>query len=214
SELVALIEEHQFAYFVRDAPTVSDGEYDALLRDLGDFEEAHPELRTPESPTQRVGGTYSRDFAPAPHVERMLSLDNAFSPAEALGEDASVECLCEPKIEGLAISLLYELGRLVRAATRGDGRTGEDVTLNVRTIAAIPAVLAGPADGHPELIEIRGEVFLPVEAFATLNESQVAAGRPTFANPRNAAAGSLRQKDPRVTAARPLAMYAHGIGAL
>ncbi len=224
SELVALIEEHQFAYFVRDAPTVSDGEYDALLRELGDLEEAHPELRTPESPTQRVGGTFSTDFAPAPHVERMLSLDNAFSPeevtawservAKALGEDAAVEYLCEPKIDGLAISLLYERGRLVRAATRGDGRTGEDVSLNVRTIAAIPAVLAGPADGHPELIEIRGEVFLPVEAFSTLNESQVAAGRPTFANPRNAAAGSLRQKDPRVTAARPLAMYAHGIGAL
>lgn len=224
SELVALIEEHQFAYYVRDAPTVSDGEYDALLRELGELEEAHPELRTPESPTQRVGGTFSTDFAPAPHVERMLSLDNAFSPeevtawtervAKALGEDAAVDYLCEPKIDGLAISLLYERGRLVRAATRGDGRTGEDVTLNVRTIGAVPAMLAGPESGHPELIEIRGEVFLPVEAFAALNEAQVAAGRPTFANPRNAAAGSLRQKDPRVTAARPLAMYAHGIGAL
>ena len=224
SELVALIEEHQFAYFVRDAPTVSDGEYDALLRELGDLEEAQPELRTPDSPTQRVGGTFSTDFAPAPHVEPMLSLDNAFSPQEvtawaervtrSLGEDTPVDFLCEPKIDGLAISLLYERGRLVRAATRGDGRTGEDVTLNVRTIGAVPAVLAGPESEHPELIEIRGEVFLPVEAFAALNEAQVAAGKPTFANPRNAAAGSLRQKDPRVTASRPLAMYAHGIGAL
>lgn len=224
AELVALIEEHQFAYYVRDAPMVSDGEYDALLRELGDLEEAHPELRTPESPTQRVGGTFSTDFAPAPHLERMLSLDNAFSPEEveawaervgrALGEDERVDYLCEPKIDGLAISLLYERGRLVRAATRGDGRTGEDVTLNVRTIASVPATLAGPADRHPEVIEIRGEVFLPLEAFTALNAAQVAAGRPTFANPRNAAAGSLRQKDPKVTASRPLALYAHGIGAL
>lgn len=223
-ELVEQVLADQFAYYVRDAPSSSDAEYDARLRELAALEDAHPGLRTPDSPTQRVGGTFSTDFQAVDHVERMLSLDNAFSDEDVrawaervqrdLETDEPPHYLCELKIDGLAIALLYEKGRLVRAATRGDGRTGEDVTLNVRTITTIPDVLAGDPATHPELIEIRGEVFLPVEAFTALNEAQVAAGRAPFANPRNAAAGSLRQKDPRVTASRPLRMYAHGIGAL
>ena len=219
------IRGHQFAYYVRDAPTVSDAEYDLLLRRLMALEDAYAEygLRTPDSPTQMVGGTFSTDFAEAQHVERMLSLDNAFSLDEVAGwvqrvqrdldgAGSGVHYLCELKIDGLAVALLYERGRLVRAATRGDGRIGEDVTLNVRTIEGVPHVLAG--DDHPELIEVRGEVFLPLEGFLALNEAQVAAGKAPFANPRNSAAGSLRQKDPRVTAGRPLRMFCHGIGAL
>lgn len=218
------IREHQFAYYVRDAPTVSDAEYDALMRRLEALEGAYEAygLRTPESPTQLVGGTFSTEFAAVDHVERMLSLDNAFSVEEVaawtervrrdLDGAGGVHYLCELKIDGLAIALLYENGRLVRAATRGDGRTGEDVTLNVRTIAGVPHTLAGR--DHPELIEVRGEVFLPVEGFEALNLAQVAAGKAPFANPRNSAAGSLRQKDPRVTATRPLRMLCHGIGAL
>nr|WP_029663854.1 NAD-dependent DNA ligase LigA [Cellulomonas sp. KRMCY2] len=225
TELAEQVRDHQFAYYVRDAPTVSDAEYDILLRRLNALEDAHPELRTPDSPTQLVGGTFSTDFAAVDHVERMLSLDNAFSDddvaawAERVRRDITgaagapdLHYLCELKIDGLAIALLYENGRLVRAATRGDGRTGEDVTLNVRTIQGIPHTLAG--DDHPELIEVRGEVFLPVEGFAELNAAQVAAGKAPFANPRNSAAGSLRQKDPKVTAARPLRMLCHGVGAL
>ncbi|GMA25293.1 hypothetical protein GCM10025864_30520 [Luteimicrobium album] len=173
-----------------------------------------------------MGGTFSTEFAAVEHVERMLSLDNAFNAedmrawadrvAKELGEDAArdVHYLCEVKIDGLAIALLYEGGRLVRAATRGDGRTGEDVTLNVRTITTIPQTLGGDPATHPHRIEIRGEVFFPVADFETLNAAQVEAGKAPFANPRNAAAGSLRQKDPRVTASRPLRMYAHGVGAL
>ena len=226
TELAGVVRDHQYAYYVLDAPTVPDAEFDALLGELAALEDAHPELRTPDSPTQLVGGAFSTEFDPAPHLERMLSLDNAFAPEEVaawaervargLGEPGldGVDLLCEPKIDGLAIALLYENGRLVRAATRGDGRTGEDVTLNVRTISTIPRVLAGDAANHPATIEVRGEVFLPVAAFAGLNAAQEAAGKPVFANPRNAAAGSLRQKDPRVTAGRPLRMYAHGIGAL
>jgi len=217
------IRTHQFAYYVKDAPTVSDGEYDALLSRLAAMEERYPDLRTPDSPTQIVGGTFATDFAAVDHVERMMSLDNVFSAAE-LAEwadrvvrgagGAPIHWLTELKIDGLAINLLYEHGRLVRALTRGDGRTGEDVTMNVRTIEGVPHQLAGSAEHPvPELIEVRGEVFFPVEAFAGLNESLVAAGRAPFANPRNAAAGSLRQKDPRVTATRPLRMLVHGIGA-
>ncbi|MCL3860485.1 NAD-dependent DNA ligase LigA [Actinotalea sp. K2] len=219
------VRDHQFAYYVRDAPRVSDAEYDALLRRLSALEDHYERygLRTPQSPTQLVGGTFSTDFEAVDHVERMLSLDNAFSAqdvtawAERVRRDLDVAAqglhyLCELKIDGLAIALLYERGRLVRAATRGDGRTGEDVTLNVRTITGIPHVLAG--EDHPELIEVRGEVFLPIEGFTALNAAQVAAGKAPFANPRNAAAGSLRQKDPRVTASRPLRMYCHGVGAL
>ncbi|GGL41448.1 NAD-dependent DNA ligase LigA [Phycicoccus endophyticus] len=212
---------HQFAYHVRDAPTVSDGEYDALMRRLTALEEAHPGLRTPDSPTQQVGGAvFATDFTAVDHLERMLSLDNAFSADELAAWAARVErdaggaelhYLCELKIDGLAVNLLYEDGRLTRALTRGDGRTGEDVTLNVRTVEGIPTELHG--EDLPELVEIRGEVFFPIEAFADLNARQVAQGRPPYANPRNAAAGSLRQKDPRVTATRPLRMLVHGIGA-
>lgn len=225
AELAEAVRDHQFAYYVRDAPTVSDAEYDALLRRLTALEDAYVRfaLRTPDSPTQTVGGTFSTDFVAVDHVERMLSLDNAFSEEDVAawadrvqrdldGAADGLHYLCELKIDGLAVALLYENGRLTRAATRGDGRTGEDVTLNVRTIASVPRELAGT--DHPELIEVRGEVFLPVAGFAELNAAQVAAGKPPFANPRNSAAGSLRQKDPRVTAGRPLAMICHGIGAL
>jgi DNA ligase (NAD+) len=225
SELAEIIRDHQFAYYVRDAPTISDGEYDDLLRRLGAMEDHYVAygLRTPESPTQLVGGTFSTEFGAVDHVERMLSLDNAFSADDVAawaervlrdldGAGADLHYLCELKIDGLAVALLYDRGRLVRAATRGDGRTGEDVTLNVRTISGVPHVLAG--DDYPELIEVRGEVFLPVEGFAELNAAQVAAGKAPFANPRNSAAGSLRQKDPKVTASRPLRMLCHGIGAL
>ncbi len=213
---------HQFAYHVRDAPTISDGEYDLLMRRLNALEDAHPSLRTPDSPTQQVGGAvFSTDFTAVDHLERMLSLDNAFSPEELTAWAARVErdaggakhhYLCELKIDGLAVNLLYENGRLTRALTRGDGRTGEDVTLNVRTISGVPTELHGD-DDLPALVEVRGEVFFPIEAFGDLNASLVEAGRAPFANPRNAAAGSLRQKDPRVTATRPLRMLVHGIGA-
>jgi len=224
TEIAEQVRGHQFSYHVKDAPSISDGEYDALIRELVALEDRYAELRTPDSPTQQVGATFSTDFAAVDHLERMLSLDNAFSAQELAAWAARVErdvasegggaayhYLCELKIDGLAINLLYERGRLVRAATRGDGRTGEDVTNNVRTIEGIPHRLAGSA--HPQSIEIRGEVFFPVEAFAELNASLVEGGRAPFANPRNAAAGSLRQKDPRVTATRPLRMLVHGIGA-
>jgi DNA ligase (NAD+) len=224
TELADQVRGHQFSYHVKDAPTISDGEYDALVRRLTALEDQYAELRTPDSPTQQVGAAFSTDFAAVDHLERMLSLDNAFSAWELLDWAARVErdvasegdgtpyhYLCELKIDGLAINLLYERGRLVRAATRGDGRTGEDVTNNVRTIEGIPHQLAG--SDHPQAIEIRGEIFFPVEAFAELNASLVEAGKAPFANPRNAAAGSLRQKDPRVTATRPLRMLVHGIGA-
>ncbi len=224
TELAEQVRGHQFSYHVKDAPTISDGEYDALVRRLNALEDQYAELRTPDSPTQQVGATFSTDFAAVDHLERMLSLDNAFSVQELEAWAARVErdvaadgggtayhYLCELKIDGLAINLLYENGRLVRAATRGDGRTGEDVTNNVRTIDGIPHQLAG--SDHPPTIEIRGEVFFPVEAFAELNAALVESGKAPFANPRNAAAGSLRQKDPRVTATRPLRMLVHGIGA-
>jgi DNA ligase (NAD+) len=210
----------QFAYHVRDAPTISDAEYDGLLRRLNELEAAYPTLRTPESPTQLVGGAvFSTDFQAVDHLERMLSLDNCFSSEELAAWAARVErdsnaaslhYLTELKIDGLAVNLLYDDGRLVRALTRGDGRTGEDVTNNVRTIQGIPHRLAG--SGHPARVEIRGEVFFPVEGFDALNASLVAAGKAPFANPRNSAAGSLRQKDPRVSASRPLHMLVHGIG--
>jgi len=221
AELAETVRRHQFAYHVQDSPTVSDGEYDALVRRLSALEEQWPGLRTPDSPTQQVGAAaFATDFRAVDHLERMMSLDNAFSAEELAGwaarvhreaGEAAYHYLCELKVDGLAVNLLYERGRLVRALTRGDGRTGEDVTLNVRTIEGIPGVLTG-AD-LPDLVEVRGEVFFPVAAFEELNASLVAAGRAPFANPRNAAAGSLRQKDPRVTASRPLRMLVHGLGA-
>ncbi len=221
AELAEQVRGHQFAYHVKDAPTISDGEYDALLRRLTAVEDAHPSLRTPDSPTQQVGGAvFSTDFTAVDHRERMLSLDNAFSPEELAAWAARVEreaggaayhYLCELKIDGLAVNLLYEDGRLTRALTRGDGRTGEDVTLNVRTIDGVPSELEG--EHVPALAEVRAEVFFPIEAFGDLNAGLVEAGKAPFANPRNAAAGSLRQKDPRVSATRPLHMLVHGIGA-
>jgi DNA ligase (NAD+) len=211
------VEELAYRYYVLAQPSASDAEYDDKMRALSALEDEWPELRTPDSPTQKVMESLSTDFAPAAHLERMLSLDNVFSDDEfaAWAQRATREVpvptwLCELKIDGLAVALVYENGRLARAATRGDGVTGEDVTLNVRTIDGVPDRLTGDV---PELLEVRGEVFLPTASFAALNERLVAAGRPPFANPRNAAAGSLRQKDPRVTATRPLAMTVHGVGA-
>lgn len=221
TQLAEALEAAQFAYYVRDAPTIADAEYDRLMRDLEALEAAHPDLRVPASPTQRVGGTFSTEFATVTHREPMMSLDDVFSLEElrewaarvhAAAGRTDVAMTCELKIDGLAVNLLYEHGRLVRAATRGDGRTGEDVTLNVRTIASVPRQLAGT--DHPASIEVRGEVFFPVAGFEELNASLVAAGKAPFANPRNSAAGSLRQKDPRVTASRPLDMIAHGVGAV
>jgi len=221
AQLAEQVEEHRFRYYVKDAPVVSDAEFDTLLKTLEALEEKYPELRTPDSPTQKVAGSYETEFTAVEHRERMLSLDNTFNDdelgawvdriARELGEQ-EYHFLCELKVDGLAVNLTYENGRLTRAATRGDGRTGEDITPNVRTIAEIPDRLGG--DDVPELVEIRGEVYFPMEKFLELNERLVAAGDKPFANPRNAAAGSLRQKDPRVTATRPLHMVVHGIGAL
>ncbi|MEV0811140.1 NAD-dependent DNA ligase LigA [Micromonospora sp. NPDC050200] len=215
--------EHQYRYYVLDAPTIADAEFDQRLRELEALEAEFPALRTPDSPTQRVGGSFSTDFTPVTHAERMLSLDNAFADeelaawAERVERDAGgpVPYLCELKVDGLAINLTYEKGRLVRAATRGDGRTGEDVTANVRSIRDVPSRLTPSAEfGElPELVEVRGEIYFPVAAFADLNAGLVEQGRAPFANPRNAAAGSLRQKDPRITASRPLRLVVHGIGA-
>ncbi|WP_063728172.1 NAD-dependent DNA ligase LigA [Streptomyces sp. RTd22] len=220
AKLAEQVEEHRFRYYVKDAPIVSDAEFDRLLRRLEALEEDHPELRTPDSPTQKVAGAYETEFTEVEHRERMLSLDNAFDDdelgtwadriAKELGTGA-YHFLCELKVDGLAVNLTYEHGRLTRAATRGDGRTGEDITPNVRTIAKIPNRLTG--DRVPPLVEVRGEVFLPRKAFEELNARLVEAEKPPFANPRNAAAGSLRQKDPKVTASRPLDMVVHGIGA-
>ncbi|QEV20392.1 NAD-dependent DNA ligase LigA [Streptomyces alboniger] len=220
AQLAEQIEEHRFRYYVKDQPVVSDAEFDKLLRSLEALEEEYPELRTPDSPTQKVSGSYETEFTAVEHRERMLSLDNAFDDAELaswadrVAKDVGspgYHFLCELKVDGLAVNLTYEDGKLTRAATRGDGRTGEDITPNVRTIADIPQRLKG--DRVPALVEIRGEVFFPMEKFEELNARLVEAGDKPFANPRNAAAGSLRQKDPRITATRPLHMVVHGIGA-
>jgi DNA ligase (NAD+) len=215
------IEDARWRYFVLDSPTLDDADYDRRLRRLQELEEEFPELRTPDSPTQKVGGAVSTEFTAVDHLRRMESLDNAFSFEELeswharLARDGveAPALLCELKVDGLAINLLYEKGRLVRALTRGDGTTGEDVTPNVRTIESVPDRLSGTDEFPvPDLIEVRGEVFLPVEAFERLNDSLLEAGKAPFANPRNSAAGSLRQKDPRVTASRALDMVCHGIG--
>ncbi|GAA3005026.1 NAD-dependent DNA ligase LigA [Streptosporangium longisporum] len=219
AELSELAEEANWRYHVLDAPTVSDAQYDLWMRELRALEEEHPTLRTPDSPTQKVGAPISSDFTPVEHLQRMESLDNAFNAddlaswrarAERLAERDPAPYLCELKIDGLAIALLYRKGRLTRGATRGDGRVGDDVTANVRTITGIPHRLTG--DDVPDLVEVRGEVYMPVEEFTKLNEHLVEAGKAPFANPRNSAAGSLRQKDPRVTAQRPLRMIVHGVG--
>ncbi|MGH3946206.1 MAG: NAD-dependent DNA ligase LigA, partial [Pseudonocardiaceae bacterium] len=220
-ELAETVRGHQFRYYVLDAPTVADAEFDGLLRQLQELEQRWPELVAPDSPTQLVGGGFSTEFAAHDHLERMLSLDNAFETdalrtwadrvAREVGNE--VHYLAELKIDGLAVNLLYENGRLVRGLTRGDGRTGEDVTLNLRTLHDIPDRLHGSSEYPvPELLEVRGEVFFRLADFAELNARLVEAGKPAFANPRNSAAGSLRQKDPRVTATRPLRMLCHGLG--
>lgn len=221
-ELADEVRDHQFRYYVRDAPIITDAEFDQLLRALQALEDAHPELRTPDSPTQLVGGAgFATDFTPADHLERMLSLDNVFTPEELaawaarlrgeIGDDAHY--LCELKIDGVALALVYRDGRLVRAATRGDGRTGEDVTLNARTIADVPEHLVGSERfAVPRVLEVRGEVFFRLSDFEELNAGLVAEGKAPFANPRNSAAGSLRQKNPAVTARRNLRMICHGLG--
>jgi DNA ligase (NAD+) len=217
------LDRYAFAYYVRDEPLVSDGQYDELLAELKTIEAAHPALVTPESPSQKVNGGFTATFAPVAHLERMQSLDNAFSSDELSAWALRVErevgtgasYLCELKVDGVAVAIVYENGRMVRAATRGDGTTGEDVTANVRTMADVPQQLTGnPADGSvPELLEVRGEIYFPVAAFADVNAGMVEQGKAPFANPRNAAAGSLRQKDPRITASRPLRLVVHGFGA-
>ncbi|MCX4587570.1 NAD-dependent DNA ligase LigA [Streptomyces sp. NBC_01481] len=220
ARLAEQVEGHRFRYYVKDSPVISDGEFDKLLRELESLEERYPELRTPDSPTQKVAGQYETELAKVEHRERMLSLDNAFdegelaSWAERVARDVGspgYHFLCELKVDGLAVNLTYEKGRLTRAATRGDGRVGEDITPNVRTIADIPDRLHG--DHVPDLVEIRGEVFFPMDKFQELNARRVEAGEQPYANPRNSASGSLRQKDPKVTATLPLHMVVHGIGA-
>jgi len=213
---------HQFRYYVKDAPVISDGDFDKLLAELTALEESHPELRTPDSPTQLVGGAgFATDFTSADHLERMLSLDNVFTSDELtawaarltgeIGDDP--DFLCELKIDGVALALVYRDGKLVRGATRGDGRTGEDVTLNARTITDVPERLT-PSKKFPvpAVLEVRGEVFFRLVDFEELNAGLVAEGKAPFANPRNSAAGSLRQKNPAVTARRKLRMICHGLG--
>ena len=211
-ELRREIRRHDYLYYVLDRPEISDAEYDRLYRELVRLEEAHPDLVTPDSPTQAVGGRRAAAFAPVEHLAAMLSLDNATSADDLREFEARVrralphakfEYVCEPKIDGLGVALLYAHGRFSRGATRGDGRVGEDITENLRTIKAIPAALHGPLKSVRKL-EVRGEVYMPREAFARLNANLEEAGETTFANPRNAAAGAVRQKDPAVTAARPL----------
>ncbi|WP_202026010.1 MULTISPECIES: NAD-dependent DNA ligase LigA [Rhodococcus] len=220
-ELAEEVRQHQFRYYVRDAPTISDGAFDTLLGQLNALEEQYPDLRTPDSPTQLVGGGFATDFTSVDHLERMLSLDNVFDESELRGWIAKVEqetgpdlhYLCEVKIDGVALNLVYENGKLVRAATRGDGRTGELVTLNALTINDIPEYLTATDEYPiPSVLEVRGEVFFRLEDFAALNASLVAEGKAPFANPRNSAAGSLRQKNPAVTARRRLGMICHGFG--
>ena len=212
------LDEHAYRYYVLDRPTVSDAQYDARMGELRALEQRFPQLRTPDSPTQKVAGAPSTLFTPVEHLERMFSLDNAFTDEELAAWATRVErdagtapsYLCELKVDGLAVALVYEEGRLARGATRGDGRTGEDITPNVRTLDDVPSQLTG--EDVPRLLEVRGEVYFPVARFEELNAALVEAGKAPFANPRNAAAGSLRQKDPRVTASRPLRLVVHGFG--
>ncbi|WP_344782780.1 NAD-dependent DNA ligase LigA [Gordonia caeni] len=221
AQLADEIRDHQFRYYVKDSPIVSDAEFDGLLGRLQALEDAHPELAAADSPTKLVGGGFSTEFTPVDHLERMMSLDNVFDTEELrtwisrteAETGPGCEFLCELKIDGVALSLVYENGRLVRGVTRGDGRTGEDVTLNARTIADVPLQLT-PSEEYPvpALLEVRGEVFFRVADFEKLNASLVEAGKAPFANPRNSAAGSLRQKNPQITAQRHLHMICHGVG--
>ena len=218
-ELREAVNHHRYRYHVLDDPEVADVEYDELIRELAGLEAEFPELVTLDSPTQTVGGAPTALFAPVTHRARMLSLDNAFSPEELRAWDARVRrglgeglarYACELKIDGIAVALTYERGVLIQGATRGDGSVGEDITANVRTIGDIPRRL-GLAD-PPDLLEVRGEIYFPVSAFERLNEELTSRGQRPFANPRNAAAGSLRQKDPKVTASRPLSLWCHSFG--
>ncbi len=220
NELRELINEHNYRYHVLDDPTIPDAEYDRLVRELQSLEQLYPELITSDSPTQRVGATPLSTFPEVHHKMPMLSLDNAFSEEEALAFDKRIHdrlhtdediiYCCEPKLDGLAISLLYENGLLIQGSTRGDGTTGENITQNIRTVKSIPLKLRG--HHFPKIKEIRGEVYMPKAGFNELNEQAKKHGEKIFANPRNAAAGSLRQLDPRITASRPLAMFCYGIG--
>ena len=219
SEISEQIRDHQYRYYVQDKPIISDAEFDQLWQRLVKLEGENPELRDPHSPTLDVGGGFATHFEQFDHKEKMMSLDNVFSDSEldawfdrVAKESSKNTWLCEVKVDGLAINLLYEKGRLSRALTRGNGTTGEDVTVNIKTIKNIPQHLKGSE--IPELVEIRGEVFFPIDKFNELNDSLEESGKSTFANPRNAAAGSLRQKDPKVTATRPLDMVVHGVGAI
>ncbi|MEA2377259.1 MAG: ligase, partial [Thermoleophilaceae bacterium] len=224
AELRRQLAHHNHRYYVLDDPEVSDSDYDALLNELRDLEAEHPELRTPDSPTQRVGAEPLEKFQQVRHLQPMLSLANARNEEEMAAwvvrserylarqgvEMGDVRFVTEPKIDGLAISLVYENGVLVRGATRGNGEIGEEVTQNLRTIGAIPLRI----EGAPPLLEVRGEIYLPLAAFARLNEQRAEAGEPTYANPRNTAAGSIRQLDPQLAASRPLSMWCYGIGAV
>ncbi|MGH2803426.1 MAG: NAD-dependent DNA ligase LigA, partial [Thermoleophilaceae bacterium] len=223
-ELRRQLEHHNHRYYVLDDPEISDSDYDALLNELRDLEAEHPELRTRDSPTQRVGAEPLDKFEQVHHLQPMLSLANARNEEELAAwvvrserylarqgvEMGDVQFVTEPKIDGLAISLVYEDGVLVRGATRGNGEIGEEVTANLRTVGAIPLRISHA----PRLLEVRGEIYMPLAAFAKLNEQRAAAGEPTFANPRNSAAGSIRQLDPQLAAARPLSMWCYGVGAL
>ena len=221
--LRAEIARHSYLYYVLDAPEIGDGEWDLLYRELKELEQADPSLVTPDSPTQRVGGLPLEGFTQVEHLLPMLSLANARGPDELvewdarvrrrLGDEVPVSFVTEPKIDGLAISLVYRDGVFERGATRGDGRIGEDVTQNLRTVRALPLRLAlVPGERAPELLEVRGEVYIPSEAFDRLNAERLAAGDAPFMNPRNSAAGSLRQKDPKMTAARPLSLWCYAVG--
>ena len=220
AELRSNIDSHNYRYYVLDDPSVPDSEYDRLLRELQTLEQENPEFISPESPTQRVGHEPVAGFGEIEHLVPMLSLDNAFEDEELeefdrrarsrLEDDAPISYAAEPKLDGAAVSLLYRRGLLIQGATRGDGNRGEDITHNVRTIKAIPLRLRG--DGHPEIIEIRGEIYMSRKGFEALNRRVEKEGGKPFVNPRNAAAGSLRQLDPRLTAERPLAFFAYGVG--
>ena len=222
TELREQLNRHSYLYYVLDSPEIPDSEYDRLYRELQDLERRYPDLVTPDSPTQRVGEKPLAAFSQVTHRVPMLSLDNVFSEDELkaffrrihdrLAVEGELDFNAEPKLDGLAVSLIYENGLLVQAATRGDGATGEEVTQNVRTIHAIPLKLRG--EGYPALLEVRGEVFMPKEGFNRLNQRAQEKGEKTFVNPRNAAAGSLRQLDPKITASRPLAFYAYSTGAV
>ena len=217
-ELSEAIKDHQFKYYVLDAPVITDAEFDKLWKELLALEAKYPQYKLADSPTSDVGGGFATHFEQHDHIEKMMSLDNVFDADELDTWFDRIEktgakntWLCEVKVDGLAINLLYEKGRLTRALTRGNGTTGEDVTLNIKTIKSVPMELSGK--NLPDVLEVRGEVFFPIKAFDELNDSLEEAGKPRFANPRNAAAGSLRQKDPKVTASRPLDVVVHGIGA-